>query len=154
MSPAARAIATAQPPFVAHCVELLAPLGAVRVRRMFGGWGIYIDGLFMALIAFDRLYLKTDAASVQRFIAAGCEPFRYRQDDREQTMAYWTAPAEALDAPPLMEPWARLALQAALTARADKPAPRPRKKRAVVKPPMRASAKSPGATKRRVPKAG
>jgi DNA transformation protein len=40
------------------------------------------------------------------------------------TMSYWTVPAEALDAPPLMEPWARLALQAALTARAAKPPPR------------------------------
>jgi DNA transformation protein len=114
-------------------VELLAPLGAVRVRRMFGGWGIYLDGLFIALIAFERLYLKADASTIDRFKAAACEPFRYEHDGREMTMSYWTAPAEALDSPPLMEPWARLALQAALTARAAKPPTRvkPARKRPV-----------------------
>ena len=43
---------------VEHCRELLAPLGAVRVKRMFGGHGFYVDEIFMALIAFGRLYLR------------------------------------------------------------------------------------------------
>ena len=47
--------------FTAHCLELLAPHGAARARRMFGGVGIYLDGLFIALIADERLYLKVDA---------------------------------------------------------------------------------------------
>ena len=56
---------------VDHCLELLAPLGAVRARRMFGGHGLYIDDLFVAIIGFERLYLKTDAVSRERFQAAG-----------------------------------------------------------------------------------
>jgi DNA transformation protein and related proteins len=40
-----------RPLFVDHCAELLAPLGAVRVKRMFGGWGLYVDDIFLALIA-------------------------------------------------------------------------------------------------------
>lgn len=48
---------------VDHCLELLAPLGAVRARRMFGGYGLYVDDLFVALIAVDRLYLKADETS-------------------------------------------------------------------------------------------
>jgi len=108
------------PPFVDHCLELLAPLGRVHARRMFGGWGLYADGLFVALIAADRLYLKTDAGSRERFAAAGCEPFVYSADGKCVTLGYWTVPPEALDAPALMQPWARLALQAALAARAAK----------------------------------
>ena len=106
------------PPFVEHCQELLAPLGAVRVRAMFGGWGLYLDGFFVALIAFERLYLKADASTREQFTAAGCQPFVYDGQGKSVTMGYWTAPDEALDSPMTMQPWARLALQAAVAARA------------------------------------
>jgi len=117
---------------VEHCLEMLAPLGAVRARRMFGGHGLYIDDLFVALVAFDRLYLKTDADSRARFEAAGCQPFAYEARGKPVTVsAYWSAPAEAMESPALMAPWARLAVQAAVAARgAVKPRPAPAAKRA------------------------
>ena len=58
-------------PLVEHCTELLSPLGAVRSRRMFGGFGIYVDELFIAIIAFDRLFLKVNDETRPRFEAAG-----------------------------------------------------------------------------------
>ena len=103
---------------VEHCLELLAPLGEVTARRMFGGHGLRLDGLFFGLIAFDRLYLKADAASRPAFEAAGCSPFVYDGKGKSVTLGYWTVPADAMESPALMQPWARLALQAALTARA------------------------------------
>jgi DNA transformation protein len=106
--------------FVDHCLELLAPAGNVRARRMFGGHGLYIDDLFVAIIAFERLYLKVDAGSQPRFAAAGCEPFVYDAKSRAVAMSYWSAPPEAMDSPALMAPWARLAVAAALQARALK----------------------------------
>lgn len=106
--------------FVSHCAELLAPLGAVRTRRMFGGWGLYVDDLFIALIAFERLYLKVDDATQTRFREAGCQPFEYSARGRTLVMGYWSAPEDALESPAQMLPWARLAQQAALTARAAK----------------------------------
>ena len=130
---APRRQASPLPPFVSHCLELLAPLGAVRSRRMFGGWGLYLDDLFIALIADDRLYLKADAASRPSFEAAGCEPFVYNAKVKAVSLGYWTAPAEALESPPLMAPWARLALQAALAARAVAPAARRRAQAAPAK---------------------
>ena len=135
-------MSSATPPFVSHCVELLAPLGAVRVRRMFGGWGLYVDEVFLAIIAFERLYLKANVNTQTRFEQAQCEPFVFEAKGKAMTMGYWTAPAEALDSPALMEPWARLALQAALSARSAaagrpiKPAAKPKKK-----PPAKAVAK-------------
>lgn len=122
--------ASQHPPFVEHCLELLAALGTVRAKRMFGGWGLYVDELFLALIAYERLYLKADADTRAAFEAEGCEPFVYSAADKAVSLGYWAAPAEALDAPALMLPWARLALQAALRARATKLAgkPRPRPK--------------------------
>lgn len=102
------------------CLELLAPAGAVRARRMFGGDGLYVDDHFVALIATGRLYLKADESTRAQFAAAGCEPFEYSAKDKSVTLNYWSAPAEAMESPALMQPWARLALQAALRARSTR----------------------------------
>lgn len=102
------------PPFVQHCLELLGSQDAVRARRMFGGWGLYGGEVMVALIAYERLYLKTDPETRPAFERAGGEPFVYEGAGRSATMSYWTVPAEAMDTPALMAPWARLALQAAL----------------------------------------
>jgi DNA transformation protein len=107
--------------FVDHCQELLAPLGSVRSRRMFGGHGLYVDEIFIALIAAERLYLKVDATTRPRFEAEGCEAFVYDLKGRAHSLGYFSAPQEAMDAPALMLPWARLAMAAALRARAAKP---------------------------------
>ena len=107
--------------FVAHCTELLGSVGAVRSRRMFGGRGFYVDDLFVALIAQERLYLKVDAQTRPAFEAAGCTPFVYEASSRSVSLGYFSAPDDAMDSAPLMQPWARLALAAALRARAAKP---------------------------------
>ena len=110
---------------VTHCLELFAPLGAVRSRRMFGGHGFYVDDLFIALIAYDQLFLKIDAQTKPRFEAAGCEPFVYEaKGDRLVSVNYFSAPQDAMESPTLMLPWARLALEAALRARAAKTKPK------------------------------
>jgi len=108
--------------FVNHVSELLAPAGHVVTKRMFGGHGIYIDGLFMAIIAWDELYLKADDISKAAFDAESCAPFVYSKDGKEMTMNYRRAPDEAMDAPHLMLPWARRAVEAALRSRAAKAA--------------------------------
>lgn len=126
------------PDLVAHCLELLAPAGAARARRMFGGHGFYVDDLFVGLLAGDRFYLKADAATRGRFEAAGCEPFTYAAKGRVTVLSFWSAPAEAMESPALMQPWVRLALQAALAARAAKapvrPRPTPAARRASARP--------------------
>jgi DNA transformation protein and related proteins len=103
--------------FVEHCVELLSPLGVARAKRMFGGHGLYVDDLFVAIVAADRLYLRTDDDTRERFRAAGCAPFVYDAKGKSITMGYWSAPSDALDSPHGMRPWARLAIEAALRAK-------------------------------------
>lgn len=117
--------------FAQWCAELLAPLGRVRSRRMFGAHGLYLDEVFVAIVSNDTLYLKTDALSRPAFEAAGCRPFEYTAaDGRRSVMGYWTVPAEAMESPAQMQPWARQALASALRARASKPPARPRAARA------------------------
>jgi len=109
--------------FAAYCVELLSALGSARARRMFGGHGLYVDDLFVAIVADEQLYLKADAQTRPQFEAAGCKPFVYGKAAQVVALGYWSAPEEATESPASMLPWARLAQAAALRARAAKPPP-------------------------------
>lgn len=116
--------------FAQFCCELLAAAGPCTMKRMFGGWGISVDGLTFAIVADlgagERLYLKADASSTPDFEAAGCERFTYLAKGVAKSMAYYTAPESAMDAAHDMAPWARRALQAALSAANQTPKPRSR----------------------------
>lgn len=113
--------------FVQHCLELLSPLGSADSKRMFGGHGVYLDRLFIGLVARDQLYLKVDAVTRADFEAAGCRAFVYDAGGKAVTMGFFNAPDAALESPPQMQGWARLAFDAALRARVSKPASARRK---------------------------
>lgn len=104
-------------PFVLHACELLSCLGPCKATRMFGGWGISVDGMNVAIIAWDTLFLKSNPQTEAAWLAAGGRPFVYEAKGKPMRLHYHTPPAEALESPALMEPWARLALQAAIEAR-------------------------------------
>lgn len=113
--------------FLHWCAELLAPLGRVRHRRMFGGHGLYLDEVFVALVMRGCLYLKVDDDTEARFEAAGSERFSYTTAKGVQgELRYRSAPDEAMDSPAQMAPWARLALASALRAQAAA-LPKPRR---------------------------
>lgn len=106
-----------------HVCDLLSPLGPVAARAMFGGFGIYLDGLMFGLIAFETLYLKADESSKAPFEAAGMTRFK-PWEHKPMTMPYWEVPAEVMDDPDQLCRWGRAAFDAALRNRKPK---RPKK---------------------------
>ena len=101
--------------------EQLAPLGAIRIKSMFGGFGIYADELFFAIIDDDVLFLKTDDLNRSRFIEAGAVPFTSpTKDGIQQALSYHAVPDGALDDTDELLEWAQLALDSAVRARALK----------------------------------
>lgn len=112
------------PPFVRHALDLLAPLGPVEARAMFGGWGLSLDGRNFALIAGEELYFKVDDENRPAYQARGCQPFAPYPDQPHRTMGYYPPPAEALEEPETLLPWARDAVAVALRAAVKKPGPR------------------------------
>ena len=102
-------------------LEQLAKAGRVAPRAMFGGVGLYLDGLFFALIDDDTLYFKVDDSSRARYERSESRPFCPFPDRPDQTMAYWQVPAEVLEDPDELAIWAREALGAALAKRARRP---------------------------------
>jgi DNA transformation protein len=111
------------PSFVAHAVDLVSLLGPVEARRMFGGHGLYAEGVMFALLDDGELFMKTDAETRERFAQAGCRQWQYVHGKvRMENTGYFRPPDEAHEDPEAMLPWARLAVSAALRARAAKAA--------------------------------
>ncbi len=147
-------------PFAHYCCELLSSAGPCVAKRMFGGWGISTDGLTLAIVADlgvgEILWLKARDDTRARWAAAGCTRFTYISTKDGQPVArgmnYYSAPEDAMDSPHAMAPWARLALDAALAARAPVKAPRkapPAAPRKTAKPSTaRTKPKAPAAPKK------
>jgi DNA transformation protein len=106
--------------FVEHILEQLLPLGGVRAKRMFGGYGVYLEELFFAIIVDDTLYLKADDANRGYFETLGLRPFRYHSKGKELTMSYYPLPDNALEDREEMLIWARRSVEAALRAVSNK----------------------------------
>lgn len=96
-----------------HLRDLFEPLGPVSARAMFGGHGLYFDGVIIGLIIDEALYLKADELTRADFEAAGCAPFVYPMKGGPLTLSYWSLPDEAMDSPQAMRPWAERAIGAA-----------------------------------------
>ncbi len=106
--------------FAAYVVELMQSIGPAYEKRMFGGYGIFLDGLMFALIADNTLYLKADAESENEFTARGLEAFTYNKQGKAFSMSYFQAPEETLEDSEAMNHWGNLAYGAALRAAAKK----------------------------------
>ena len=115
--------------------DLFAPFGKIVVRRMFGGEGLFRDGLMFAIVHEERLYFKTSEESRQAFIAEGTGPLFYRFKNAEGVLtSYYELPDRLYDDPDELAEWARAAFAVALSSptaqkkRRD-PKSRPAKKR-------------------------
>ena len=100
--------------------ELFEPFGAVAVKRMFGGHGVYAHGLCFAVESAGEVFLKADAQSQPSFAAAGSSPFVYMAKGKAMTTSYWRLPAKAHDDADELRRWAALGLEAARRAAAAK----------------------------------
>ena len=79
--------------------ELFEPFGGVAFRRMFGGVGIFREGMMFALIIDDVLYLKADDTTRARYQAEGSNPFAYDAKGRTVVTSYWRLPDGVYDEP-------------------------------------------------------
>ncbi len=110
-------------------IDLFVEFGPVQVRRMFGGAGIYRDGMMFGLVAGGQIHLKTDAVSIVLFEGEGCGPFQYDTKDGKRTItSYWRIPDRLYDDPTELAEWARRAFAVARGKAATKSVSRKKKK--------------------------
>ena len=108
------------PAFCDDVTDRLTPMGTVMGKRMFGGFGVFMDGLMFGLIADDAFYLKVDDENRAAFEDAGMEPFTYLRKGKPASLGYWAVPPDVFDDPDGLLDWARDAHAVAKRAAAGK----------------------------------
>ena len=102
-----------QSAFVSRLQTLFVALGEVAPKRMFGGYGLFLDGTMFALVTRnDELFLKADEENRDSFIA--------RSSKTHGKMPYYAAPPGCLESWREAEPWVRGAVAASKRAKAKK----------------------------------
>lgn len=103
--------------FVDYLHEVFQQFGTITQRKMFGGVGIYHDGLIFGLVVKDVLYLKVDKSSKAIFLEHNLAPFSYEKNGKAVNMSYHQAPESIYEDPDVAEKWAKLAFEAALRSK-------------------------------------
>ena len=103
--------------FVEYLKDVFVHFGPIRVRRMFGGYGIFHEGVMFGLVADELLYLKADASSASHFETRGLAQFEYDKGKKIVKMSYYRAPDEIFDNPQKASIWAHRAWEAALRSK-------------------------------------
>ncbi len=91
------------PEFLNFVMERLSPIGDIRGRAMFGGHGIFHEGLMFALISEDVLYFKVSDSNRDRYEKAGSKPFPHG-------ISYWEVPTEVLEDNAKLYEWANISI--------------------------------------------
>jgi DNA transformation protein len=117
----------------AFAVDLFSRMGRVQARRMFGGAGLYGDGVMFGLIDDEVIFLKVDEPLKADLAATGSRPWIYtlRKGPTAgvpQETSYWSLPESALDDPDEACAWGRRSLAAAQAIKASKPVRRSRRR--------------------------
>jgi DNA transformation protein and related proteins len=109
-----------QDEFVEFVLEQMASAGQVRARRMFGGYGIYLDEHFVAIVLNEKLFLKANDSTQPEFEARGLKPLVFRMKSKQIAAQYFEAPPEVFDDPEEMTRWLQLARTAAVQSKQAK----------------------------------
>lgn len=99
----------------------LTPMGPVTARAMFGGFGIYLDGVMLGLVASGILYFKVDDTTRGDYEKAGSGPFTYDRKGKTVEMnGYWRVPATVYNDPECLIRWAEQAHDTARRVKSGK----------------------------------
>ena len=100
--------------FAEFLSDQLAPLGRLTMRRMFGKTGVFCDGLMLAMVRDDVLYVRVDDGNRATFKEAeSSPPLNYAKQGSTIDLAFWRVPERLFDEPDELVSWAKAALEAA-----------------------------------------
>jgi DNA transformation protein len=135
-----------QPQFLELVLDQLASLPALRSNRMFGGVGLYSDGLFFGLIDDDTLFFKTAESNIGPYRERNMPKFMPFPDRPEAVLGYHQVPVDVIEDAEVLAEWARASVQVAAAAAARAAKKKPAKKKSVKK---KSAKRAPPATRRK-----
>ncbi len=91
------------PEFLNFVMERLSPIGDIKGRAMFGGYGIFHEDLMFALISEGSLYFKVNDSNRDIYEKAGSKPFPHG-------ISYWEVPTEVFEDTTKLHGWANISI--------------------------------------------
>ena len=102
--------------FTDYVVDLMQVAGPVSARRMFGGHGLFLGGVMIAIVFQRTLYFKVDADTEAVFREQGLQPFCYNRRGAMVALSFFEAPEAVFDDLDAMAQWSGAAYAAARRA--------------------------------------
>jgi DNA transformation protein len=102
--------------FIDYVQDLLKEFGIINIRPMFGGFGVYKNGIIFALIDDNELYFKADEAAAKLFQRYGSTQFTYENNGKQIGMCYWKVVPEVLDDQEMAKKWADISYHVAINS--------------------------------------
>lgn len=97
--------------------DLMSGIDGISARAMFGGFGMYKDGVIFGIIVENQLYFKVDETTVEKYKDAGSKPFEYEMKGKKSSMPYWLVPEPILDDAEELRMWVGEAEEISLKAK-------------------------------------
>lgn len=101
--------------FLNYIIDQLTEFGEVEVKNMFGGAGLFHQGLMFGKIGGDTFRLKVDAHNEQDYEDRGMKP--YYSEKKKKGMPYWEVPIEVIEDKQKLASWATKSYEAAVRAK-------------------------------------
>jgi len=96
-------IPKAKDDYADYIVDKLSGFGEVHSRAMFGGWGIFHEGLMFALVSDGVLYFKVDNSNREMYEKAGSGKFPHG-------ISYWEVPTDVFEDTARLYEWADISI--------------------------------------------
>ena len=101
--------------YLQYIQDQLSEFGDIEIKRMFGGIGIFKDGVMFAKIGGDTFRLKVDESNQQQFEDKGMKP--YFSEKKKKGMPYWEVPQDVLESKSELAAWAQQSFEIAQRAK-------------------------------------
>ncbi len=98
--------------YLNYVTDQLSEFGQVDVKKMFGGIGLFHQGLMFGKIGSDVLRLKVDEFNKKEYEDKGMKPFY--SEKKKKGMPYWEVPADILEDKNKLKDWVTKSYEAAV----------------------------------------
>ncbi len=100
-------------PILKDSMKLFEPLGYIKSRSMFGGFGLFADDTMFALVVGDQLHIRADEKNTAFFEEQGLQPYVYKKRGFPVVTKYFAISDDLWASPDALLTAARQALSTA-----------------------------------------
>lgn len=97
--------------------DMLGHIHGLTSRKMFGGYGLYKDGVIFGMIVEENLYFKSGAVNKADFAKHNSQPFSYEGRGKIIETSYYQVPSVIYEDRDEVEKWVDKAVTASIESK-------------------------------------